>query len=71
MTIQQLKYLIAVAEKGSIISITEAAKDLYLSQPSLSGGHAGRYLEDLFGKPDSRGIRLYGTPYRALEELAQ
>lgn len=34
MTLQQLKYLIAVAEKGSI---TEAAKDLYISQPSLSG----------------------------------
>lgn len=34
MTLQQLKYVIIVAEKGSI---TEAAKDLYLSQPSLSG----------------------------------
>ncbi len=34
MTIQQLRYVIAVAEKGSI---TEAAKELYLSQPSLSG----------------------------------
>jgi len=34
MTIQQLKYIIVVAEKGSI---TEAAKDLFISQPSLSG----------------------------------
>ena len=34
MTLQQLKYIIVVAEKGSI---TEAAKDLYISQPSLSG----------------------------------
>lgn len=34
MTLQQLKYMIIVAEKGSI---TEAAKDLYISQPSLSG----------------------------------
>lgn len=34
MTIQQLKYILAVAETGSI---TEAAKELYLSQPSLSG----------------------------------
>ena len=34
MTLQQLKYVIAAAEKGSI---TEAAKDLYISQPSLSG----------------------------------
>lgn len=34
MTLQQLRYVITVAEKGSI---TEAAKDLYISQPSLSG----------------------------------
>lgn len=34
MTVQQLKYVILVAEKGSI---TEAAKALFLSQPSLSG----------------------------------
>lgn len=34
MTLQQLKYMIAIAEKGSI---TEAAKVLFISQPSLSG----------------------------------
>lgn len=34
MTLQQLKYVIAVAETGSI---TEAAKSLFISQPSLSG----------------------------------
>lgn len=33
MTLQQLKYVITVAEKTSI---TEAAKDLYISQPNLS-----------------------------------
>ena len=33
MTIQQLKYVLTVAESGSI---TEAAKLLYISQPSLS-----------------------------------
>ncbi len=33
MTLQQLKYMITVAEKGSI---TEAARELFLSQPSLS-----------------------------------
>jgi len=32
MTIQQLRYIIAVAEKGSI---TEAAKDLFICQLSL------------------------------------
>lgn len=34
MTLQQLKYMLMIAEKGSI---TEAAKELYISQPSLSG----------------------------------
>ncbi len=34
MTLQHLKYLITVAEKGSI---TEAARVLFVSQPSLSG----------------------------------
>ena len=34
MTLQQLKYMITVAERGSI---TEAAKELFISQPSLSG----------------------------------
>ena len=33
MTLQQLKYVLAVASKGSI---TEAAKSLFISQPSLS-----------------------------------
>jgi len=33
MTVQQLKYMIKVAETGSI---TEAAKALFISQPSLS-----------------------------------
>lgn len=34
MTLQQLKYMVKIAEKGSI---TESAKELYISQPSLSG----------------------------------
>lgn len=34
MTLQQLRYIIAAAETGSI---TEAAKVLYIAQPSLSG----------------------------------
>ena len=33
MTIQQLKYIVSVVENGTI---TEAAKKLYISQPSLS-----------------------------------
>ena len=33
MTLQQLKYVITVAETGTI---TEAAKKLYISQPSLT-----------------------------------
>lgn len=33
MTIQQLRYIVSVVENGTI---TEAAKKLYISQPSLS-----------------------------------
>lgn len=57
MTLQQLKYVIEVAEKGSI---TEAAKSLFIAQPSLSA--AIRELEeeistDIFVRK-SRGILL-------------
>lgn len=57
MTLQQLKYVIEVAEKGSI---TEAAKSLFISQPSLSA--AIHELEQetattIFLR-NSRGIRL-------------
>ena len=44
MTLQQLRYLIAVAEKGAI---TEAAKSLFISQPSLS--NAIREVEQSIG----------------------
>ena len=44
MTLQQLKYIIAIAEKGSI---NEAAKTLFISQPSLS--NAVRELESELG----------------------
>lgn len=40
MTLQQLKYIVTVAEKGTI---SEAAKDLFISQPSLT--NAIRELE--------------------------
>ena len=33
MTLQQLKYVITVAEKGTV---SEAAKTLFISQPSLT-----------------------------------
>ena len=38
MTLQQLKYIIEVAERGSI---TEAAKSLFIAQPSLSAVKCG------------------------------
>ena len=44
MTLQQLKYLIEVANSGSM---NEAAKKLYVSQPSLSS--AIKELEQEFG----------------------
>ena len=57
MTLQQLKYVIAVADKGSI---TEAAKSLFIAQPSLSA--AVRDLEaeigtEIFAR-NSRGILI-------------
>ncbi len=57
MTLQQLKYAVAVAERGSI---TEAAKSLFISQPSLSA--AVRELEEEIGTllflRGSRGVRV-------------
>lgn len=44
MTLQQLNYLVTVAECGNV---TEAAEKLYLSQPSLSA--AVRHLEEEMG----------------------
>ena len=46
MTVQQLRYVVAVAEAGSI---TEAARQLFLSQPSLSS--AIKELEGEIGRP--------------------
>lgn len=45
-SIQQLKYVVAVAESGSI---TEAAKRLMISQPSLS--EAVKQIEKKIGSP--------------------
>ena len=57
MTLQQLKYIVEVADRGSI---TEAAKALFISQPSLSA--AIRELEEETGTTfflrGSRGIRV-------------
>ena len=57
MTLQQLKYVIEVADKGSI---TEAAKSLFISQPSLSA--AVHELETETGTTifmrNSRGILI-------------
>ena len=39
MTLQQLKYVVKVAEKSNI---TEAAKELFISQPSLTNAKQGR-----------------------------
>ena len=46
MTLKQLEYLIVVAETGSI---TEAARKLYIAQPSLTA--AIHELENLSFKP--------------------
>ena len=49
MTLQQLKYVIVIADSGSVNS---AAKNLYLSQPSLSS--AVRDLEEEIGRASCR-----------------
>ena len=57
MTLQQLKYVVEVADRGSI---TEAAKELYISQPSLSAALHELETEtglDIF-KRSSRGVVL-------------
>ena len=66
MTLQQLKYIALVAEKGNI---TDAAKALYISQPSLTA--AIKELEKdaiekgfknshiVTGKKNHAAIRLY------------
>lgn len=57
MTLQQLRYIIIVSEKGSI---NEAAKYLYVSQPSLS--NSIKELEEELGFPifirTNRGVTL-------------
>ena len=57
MTLQQLKYVIAIAEKGSI---NEAAKVMYISQPSLT--NAMHDLENDLGIQlfirNNKGIRV-------------
>lgn len=57
MRIKQLEYLIKIAETGSI---TQAAKELYISQPSLS--NAMKELEKEMGislfQRSSKGVRL-------------
>ncbi len=57
MTLQQMKYVIEIAERGSM---NEAAKNLFMSQPSLS--QAIKDLEDEIGitvfRRSNRGIEL-------------
>lgn len=57
MTLQQLKYVIAIADSGSL---SEAAKRLYLSQPSLSSALTELESEigvELFSR-SNRGVRI-------------
>lgn len=57
MTLQQLKYVIAIADSGSL---SEAAKRLYLSQPSLSSALTELESEigvEIFSR-NNRGVRI-------------
>ena len=75
MTLQQLKYMITVAENGSI---TEAAKTLYISQPSLS--EAIKEVEKEAGitifirrrsgaVPTKEGMEFLGYARQVLEQM--
>ena len=57
MTLQQLKYVVRAAEKGSI---NEAAKDLFISQPSLSNAilELERELQFAIFVRNNRGISV-------------
>lgn len=70
MTLQQLRYLIAVANYGSI---NAAAKSLYLSQPSLS--EAISSMEQEFGfeifERTAKGIRITGKGLELLNEAKE
>lgn len=76
MTAQQLRYVIAAAEAGSI---TEAAKTLYLSQPSLS--EAIREVEREAGitiftrcrmgiAPTKEGVEFLGYARQVVQQMA-
>ncbi|MCR5626800.1 MAG: LysR family transcriptional regulator [Lachnospiraceae bacterium] len=60
MTLQQMKYVIEIAERGSM---NEAAKSLYLSQPSLSGS-----LKEL---EKELGITVFSRSNRGIELTTQ
>ncbi len=70
MTLQQLRYLIAVAIYGSI---NAAAKNLYISQPSLSEAING--LEQEFGfeifERTSKGIRITSKGLKLLNDARE
>ena len=53
MTLQQLRYVIAVADHGSM---NEAAKAMFISQPSLSG--AVKELEKELSKVELSGLKI-------------
>ena len=53
MTLQQLRYVIEVADHGSM---NEAAKALFISQPSLSG--AVKELEKELSKVELSGLKI-------------
>ena len=60
MTLQQLKYVIAIAEKGSI---NEAAKVLYISQPSLTNA-----MHDL---ENDLGIQLFIRNNKGIRQIKE
>lgn len=75
MTLQQLKYVVTVAETGTI---TEAAGKLYISQPSLTNAihELEREMQIVIFNRTNKGISLskegdifWVTPDRCLSRL--
>ena len=68
MTLQQLKYVVTVAETGTI---TEAAGKLYISQPSLTNAihELEREMQIVIFNRTNKGITFWVTPDRCLSRL--
>ncbi len=64
MTLQQLRYVTAVADTGTI---SRAAQQFYISQPSLTNAIPALVSEDLFNKVQEKLAKNKKAPARLNE----